>query len=47
MPQLPDVPWHPEVLKTNDDYNKIYMKNIIKEVSIDKEQKKKDDDFEL
>ena len=20
MPQLPDVPWHPEVLKTNDDY---------------------------
>ena len=20
MPQLPDVPWHTEVLKTNDDY---------------------------
>lgn len=32
---------------TNDDYNKIHMKTIIKEVKIDKEQKKKDDDFEL
>ena len=32
---------------TNDDYNKIHMKTIIKEVKIDKKQKKKDDDFEL
>lgn len=32
---------------TNDDYNNIHMKTIIKEVKIDKEQKKKDDDFEL
>ena len=38
---------HDNDFLTNDDYNKIHMKTIIKEVKIDKEQKKKDDDFEL
>ena len=38
---------HDNDILTNEDYNKIHMKTIIKKVKIDKEQKKKDDDFEL